>query len=438
MMIEQFRPINGMYLTARDSPQFNDIFTQYSMATGKKAEKSQAASLTFVVTENCNLACTYCYECHKSEHRHMNFETAKKAIDQLLSGQGENYLDFKNRPCIILEFIGGEPLLEIELIDQIVEYFKFQSFALNHPWALHYMISISSNGVLYFDPKVQDFLHRNEGRVSFGISIDGDKNLHDSCRVFHDGKGSYDIVSKAAKDLLFKHPTTSTKATLSPDNIQHLFRAIKSLREDIGYHFIYCNCVFEEGWTIEHAKIFYDQLIQLADYILDNELYRGFFVSLFDETIGQPVEEDSETDNKNWCGGNGEMIAVDCDGKYFSCLRFMKLSLANQDEQSIGDIRDGFLVTPKQREWCEKLKGITMKSQSNEECNTCPIRRGCAICLGYNYDRFGDPNHRATFICVMHKARVCANAYYWNSLYSRLKIEKQFLNNTNLNFERTE
>lgn len=419
-------PVNGLYLTSKDSSQFNDVYTRYYQACGADAEHSKVASLTFVVTESCNLACTYCYECHKTKRR-MPFEIAKKTIDQLLTGQGENYLDFKNRTCIILEFIGGEPLLEIELIDQIVEYFKFKAFEVHHPWALHYMISISSNGVLYFDPKVQDFLNRNAGRVSFGISIDGDKKLHDACRVFPDGRGSYDIVSKAAKDLLKKAPDTMTKATLSPDNVGTLFQAVKSLQEDIGYRFIFCNCVFEEGWTMEHAKIFYTQLIQLADYIIDNDLYHDFYVSLFDETIGQPITEDIAEDvNRNWCGGNGEMLAVDCEGNYFSCLRFMKMALSNQEEQSVGDIRNGFLITPKQREWCDKIKDITMVTQSNEECNSCSVRRGCAICLGYNYDRFGDPNHRATFICVMHKARVCANEYFWNKLYQKLGLDKTF------------
>lgn len=418
--------VNGLYLTNRDSPQFNEVYTRYYEAYGADIEHSKVASLTFVVTENCNLACSYCYECHKTKRR-MPFEIARKTIDQLLTEKSENYLSFKNRSCIVLEFIGGEPLLEIELIDQIVEYFKFKAFELHHPWALHYMLSISSNGVLYFDPKVQDFLKRNQGRVSFGISIDGDKKLHDACRLFPDGRGSYDIVSKAAKDLLQKSPNTMTKATLSPDNIGSLFQAIKSLHEEIGYRFVFCNCVFEEGWTMEHSEIFYKQLIMLADYIIDSDLYSNFYVSLFDETLGQPIAAENQTDiERNWCGGNGEMLAVDCDGNYFSCLRFMKMALSNQEEQSIGDIDNGFLVTSKQRDWCNKLKTISMKTQSNEECTSCPIRRGCAICLGYNYDRFGDPNHRATFICAMHKARVCANEYFWNKLYCKLKLEKQF------------
>lgn len=423
----QIIPKNGMFLTQEDNSSFSDLFSEcYNI--NWNIENSRPLSTCFVVTENCNLACTYCYEKHKTS-KVMDIQTAKKVIDQLLNGSADDYLKTTDRPAIILEFIGGEPLLEIELISEIVEYFKQVSFEKNHPWAFNYMISISSNGVLYFEPQVQDFLKRNAGKVSLGISVDGDKELHDSCRIFHDGSGSYDLASKAAKDLLRQNPYAATKATLSPANINYLFQAIKSLREEIGYHFIHCNCVFEEGWTLEHAKIFYSQLIKLADYILDNDLYSEFQVSLFEENLGQPVVSD-EADNKNWCGGNGEMLAIDCDGKFFSCLRFMKFSLCNQEEQPIGDMRNGFLFTPKQKEWCNSLKSITADTQSLEDCKKCSIKSGCAVCIGYNYDEFGDPNHRATYICIMHKARVCANAYYWNNLYKKLHLNQEFICNT--------
>ena len=135
--------------------------------------------VTFCVTEACNLACTYCYECHKTSRR-MSWETAKRIVDGLFAGE---FVD-NTAPAIILDFIGGEPLLEIELIDKTVEYFKRKAFQLRHPWAYYYMISISTNGVLFEDEPVQEFIRKNYGHLSIGISIDGDKALHDSCRVF--------------------------------------------------------------------------------------------------------------------------------------------------------------------------------------------------------------------------------------------------------------
>jgi sulfatase maturation enzyme AslB (radical SAM superfamily) len=69
----------------------------------------------------------------------------------------------------------------------------------DHPWQYNHMISLCSNGVLYFDPKVQAYMKKHFNRLSFNISIDGNKQLHDSCRIFPDGRGSYDIAMAGVK-----------------------------------------------------------------------------------------------------------------------------------------------------------------------------------------------------------------------------------------------
>ena len=135
----------------------------------------------------------------------MTREVAFKAIDTILDqDKMGGYLDPEETPGVILDFIGGEPLLEIELIEDIVDYFRWKAFELNHPWLDCYMFSFSSNGLLYFDKNVQRFLDKNDGRVSLAITIDGDKTLHDACRVDVAGQGTYDRVSEAIKDLVEK------------------------------------------------------------------------------------------------------------------------------------------------------------------------------------------------------------------------------------------
>lgn len=429
-------PSNGMYYTPRDFETFNNLFdTLYSgvNATAKlcdaacqgcnHTEELYTKNVTFVVTENCNLDCTYCYEQHKTKNR-MTKEIGKDGVDFLFDQERlAGYFTKEKSQAIILDFIGGEPLLEIELIDYIVEYFKLKAFEQRHPWAWNYMISISSNGVLFNTAAVQKFLAKNPGKVSITISIDGNEELHDACRVFHNGKGSYKIVEKSARKLLELNPLANTKMTLAPENIMYLNAAIKNLWHNIGYTHVNTNCVYEEGWTMEHAQIMYDQMIELADYMLDNDLHDKKSVSLFDEAIGKPLVED-----RNWCGGNGQMLAIGTDGRVFSCLRFMKYALVNQKEQPIGDIWNG-LSGIKTNEWFQKLSSIRMSTQSDDKCKSCEIAQGCGICTAYNYDKFGDPNVRATFICDTHHARVCASAYYFNKLYAKLGVDQQFILN---------
>jgi uncharacterized protein len=429
-------PKNGSYITTQDFEAWQDyigpLILSYEKCTGncstcknshdddEVTSSIKTKNVTFVVTEKCNLNCTYCYETHKSGSR-MSKEVAKDAVDFLFDKEKVNgYYDTDEAPCLILEFIGGEPLLEIDLMDYIVEYFKFKAFSLEHPWAENYMISITSNGVLFRDKKVQDFIARNPGKVSIGITIDGNKELHDSCRVFHDGSGSYDIVEKSIQQWLKTDEHPQTKITLCPQNVMHLNAALKNIWS-LGIVGAFTNCVFEEGWETNDATILYNEMIALADYLLENENYRKYFCSLFDDTIGKTSDED-----KNWCGGNGEMLAIAPDGRCFPCIRFMKYSLSapGRKEQPIGDIWKG-IDSIEDNKWLQELKNITMSSQSDDKCINCPISSGCALCTGYNYDKFGTPNKRATFACEMHQARVMANYYYWNKLYKKLNLNKK-------------
>jgi uncharacterized protein len=429
------KPINGLYITPKDFLSWQDYMSPLLEAEQKcKGECSSCTydetkdpdlrvkNITFVVTERCNLNCTYCYETHKTGRR-MTKEVAKQTIDFLFDKEKVNgYYNTKTSPAVILEFIGGEPLLEIDLMNYIVEYFKFKAFSLDHPWATNYMINFTSNGVLYRDKRVQDFIKRNRGKVSIGLTIDGNKELHDACRVFPDGSGSYNIVEQSIKEWLKLDSKPQTKITLCPENIMHLNSALKNVWS-LGVIGAFTNFVFEEGWTTKDATIVYNEMIKLADYLLEDENYQRYYCSLFDETIGHALIED-----RNWCGGNGQMLAIAPDGKCYPCIRFMQYSLNNQKEQCIGDVYNG-IESKEENEWLNKLKKITMSSQcqyeDNKKCLDCPIASGCSLCTGYNYDKFGDPNHKATFICEPHQARVMANYYYWNKLYKKLNLDKK-------------
>ena len=203
----------------------------------------------------------------------------------------------------------------------------------DHPWAYHHRFSICSNGLLYFDPKVQAYIQKHMDTLSFSISIDGNKQLHDSCRVLADGSGSYDIAMAGVRhyvDVL--HGNMGSKMTLAPSNICYTYDAVIGLLNS-GYTEINLNCVFEEGWTIEHAKILYDQLKQLSDYIIDNDLFDKIYISMYEENLFRPKDPD---DNQCFCGGSGAMLSVDYKGDLYPCIRYM--------ESSLGDVIEPIIV----------------------------------------------------------------------------------------------
>lgn len=399
--------------------QYQDMisrFYPFKYDKSKETNKIQTANVTFQVTDACNLRCTYCYQINKGAHS-MPFEVAQKFIEMLLANDEntQQYIDTKACDAIVIEFIGGEPFLEVDLIDQIMEYFIKRMIETDHPWQYNWRMSISSNGVLYFDPKVQAFLKKWMKHLSFNISIDGNKQLHDACRVFPDGSGSYDKAMAGVRHYIDElGGVMGSKMTLAPANVAYTFDAVKGLI-DQGYTEINLNCVFEKGWEEKDATILYHQLIELSNYLFENNLEDEIYISMFEEYLGHPKDIN---DTQNWCGGNGAMISIDWKGDIYPCIRYMESSLGNNIEPIIiGNVNDGIMTNAKCRNCIMTLKRVNRINQSTEECINCPIAEGCAWCQAYNYQDSGDFHHRATYICIMHKARVLANSYFWNLYY---------------------
>lgn len=393
--------------------------------TGLNQYLGLVKTITFVVTEGCTLNCSYCYQVDKDHNAIMSKETAIKAVDMILDdSKMEGYINSKDTPGVIIDFIGGEPLLQVELMDFICDYFRYKADQLNHPWLNNHMINFTSNGTLYMNEKVQRFLKKNSGRLSFTITVDGNEQLHDSCRVFHDGKGSYKVVEEALLNAQAFYSLDSSKITLAPENIMYTFDAVKHL-SDLGVHDLNANVVYEDVWVPERdAPIFYDQLIKLADWFIDEDKYIESYLSLFDELIGKPVPDSQD---QNWCGGNGQMLSIGTDGNLYPCIRFMDYSLNDKSlpEFLIGNVKDG-IEKEEDNKYLSSLASLTRKNQSTDECNTCQVGSGCGWCTGYNYDHFKTPHKRAMFHCWLHKARVLGNYYFWNKLYKKTGQDEVF------------
>lgn len=373
-----------------------------------------AKTITFIVTKDCQLACKYCYLVGKNEKERMSWNVAKKAIDYIL----DNEQDFREE-SVIWDFIGGEPFLEIELIDKICDYIKMEMYRRNHHWFNSYRFSFSTNGINYHTDKVQDFIKKNREHLSIGITIDGTEKKHDINRIWKgDGpeQGSYKDVVKNIPLWLEQFPNAGTKVTISSADIPYIKESVLHLF-DLGIHEVNINCVFENVWNEGDDALFEDQLMQLADTIIDNDLYKENSCSFFTEHMGKPM--DCVLDNGNWCGA-GRMLAVDNIGNFYPCNRFAQFSLRDKKAWIIGNIHDGI-----DKNKLRPFLTLDRCTQSSQECIDCEVASGCAWCQGENYDAAETPTvfQRATAICKMHKARVRANNYYWNKLFRKLELE---------------
>ena len=381
-------------------------------------------NITFIVTKDCQLACKYCYLVGKNTKEQMTWDVAKQAIDYIL----DNESDYKEE-SVVWDFIGGEPFLEIDLIDKICDYIKIEMFRRNHHWFNSYRFSFSTNGINYHTEKVQNFIKKNREHLSIGITIDGTKQKHDLNRIWKtaemenginskisEEKGSYDDVVKNIPLWLSQFPNAGTKVTISSADIPYIKESVIHLYS-LGIHEVNINCVFEDVWADNDDELFEEQLIELADHIIDTGFYKDYACSFFSEHIGKPLN--AEFDNKNWCGA-GRMLSIDAAGNFYPCTRFAQYSLRNKKAWIIGNINDGI-----NKNKLRPFLTLDRCTQSSQECIDCDVASGCAWCQGENYDAADSPTifQRATAICKMHKARVRANNYYWNKLFRKLEIE---------------
>lgn len=377
-------------------------------------QEDTAKSITFIVTKDCQLACKYCYLVGKNETERMTWETAKAAIDYILDHEEDR--NFKQE-SVVFDFIGGEPFLEIDLIDKICDYIKSEMFRRNHHWFNSYRFNFSTNGINYDSEKVQKFIEKNRTHLSIGITIDGTKRKHDLNRVYKGSeKGSYDDVVRNIPLWTKQFPEAGTKVTISSADLPYICESVLHLY-DLGIKQVNINCVFEDVWKEGDDQLFEEQLMELADKIIDGGKYEENACSFFSENMGKPL--DCKLQNNNWCGA-GRMLAVDAAGNFYPCTRFAQYSLRDKEAWIIGNTKDGI-----DENKLRPFLTLDRCTQSTEECKDCEVAEGCAWCQGENYDAAKTHTvfERATAICKMHKARVRANNYYWNKLYRKLELE---------------
>ena len=288
-------------------------------------QEGHAKNITFIVTKDCQLACKYCYLVGKNTKERMSWDIAKQTIDYILDREDE----FRDE-SVIWDFIGGEPFLEIDLIDKICDYIKAEMFRRNHHWFNSYRFSFSTNGINYHTEKVQRFIEKNHMHLSIGITIDGTKQKHDLNRIWktadmekgvmprpEEERGSYDDVVRNIPLWLSQFPGGSTKVTISSVDIPFIKESVLHLF-GLGIKEVNINCVFEDVWKDGDDILYETQLTELADAIIDNEYYKDYSCSFYAEFIGKPM--DRVRDNSNWCGA-GKMLAVDAAGNFYPCTR---------------------------------------------------------------------------------------------------------------------
>jgi len=333
--------------------------------------------LCFQVNNFCNLNCSYCYEKNKG-NTEMKIEDAKYFIDRFVEEDKSYFGDyFMDKPKeIILDFIGGESTLSMNVVEEITEYFYKKCVEKGkYDWVINSDIWLETNGTTYFRQDVKSYIEKHKEKLDLPITLDGCKELHDKCRKYYNGKGSYDDVEKAVKDYIaLTGKTPNSKLTLSPENVKYFYEGIKNFI-GLGYKAVRCNCQMEDVWDEESENEYYTQLIKTYDYIIENRIS-------FVMTPMRVFKKESRYSN---CGLYGGTICLDYAGNIYNCFRYSEVSINERESMRLGTVREG--ITEKNR--LQKLREAIDKTM-DKQCKECELNSTCERCPAFNYEHTGD------------------------------------------------
>ena len=367
-----------------------DVYEQY--VKDFKSRKTVVKALCLHVAHDCNLGCKYCFAEEGEYHGRraiMSYEVGRKALDFLIANSG-------NRRNLEVDFFGGEPLMNWEVVKQLVAYGRSKEKEFNK----NFRFTMTTNGMLMTD-EVVDFLNKEMANVV--LSIDGRKEINDKMRPTRNGKGSsYDIIMPKFKKFAKSRGDKSyyIRGTFTKYNLDFANDVLHFANE--GFKEISVEPVVaapEEDYAIheEHLPQILEEYDRLAkEYIKRKKAGNGFnfFHFNIDLTQGPCVAK-----RLSGCGSGTEYLAVTPWGDLYPCHQFV-----GQEQFLLGTVDTGITNTEVRDEF--KLCNVYAK----EKCRNCFARfycsGGCAA-NSWNYD--GSITGAYDIGCEMQKKRIeCA------------------------------
>ena len=366
-----------------------DIYENY--IDSFKNRETVVKALCLHIAHDCNLACRYCFAEEGEYHGRraiMSYEVGKKALDFLVANSG-------NRTNLEVDFFGGEPLMNWEVVKQLVAYGR----SLEEEHHKKFRFTITTNGVLLND-EILEFVNKEMGNMV--LSIDGRKEVHDRMRPHRGGQGSYDEIvpkfKKAAESRgqmnYYVRGTYTHYNTDFAKDVLHL--------ADLGFKQISVEPVVApetEDYAIREEDL--PQLLAQYDELAEEMIKRrkegngfNFFHFMIDLEGGPCVAK-----RLSGCGSGTEYLAVTPWGDLYPCHQFV-----GNEDFLMGNVDEGVLRTDIRDEF--KQCNVYAK----EKCKDCFAKFYCSGgCAANSYNFTGNVNGSYDIGCELQRKRIeCA------------------------------
>ncbi len=329
------------------------------------------SSASFLIAEDCNLACKYCFELNKRNKTIMSKEVAKKGLEFLC----ENALKNEDNEFHAMLF-GGEPLLAPDIIKYIFDY----GLKLSKENDIKFTASIITNATIMNEDIFWLFMeYKDKVNLNCQLSVDGIQKVHDMYRVAKNNKGSFSIIEKNIpkfKKIYKNNPDMlSIHGCVNRNSLPYLFESYKFFRNDWGFNKIWFMPVHEEKWSEDDIKIYEEQLNKIADYILDIVLKENSIDELRNYSpLNQCVKTRTQFPSTP-CGAGKTFATITANGEIYPCHHFY---FNDYDKETLlGNVFDG--VDDNKRKIFLEYSYKDMSCPSN--CDWY----GCHRCIAVNY-----------------------------------------------------
>ena len=359
--------------------------------TFKERSGDVVKALCLHVAHTCNLNCSYCFASQGKYHGDralMSFEVGKRALDFLIEHSGR-------RTNLEVDFFGGEPLMNWDLVKQLVAYARTQE----EPNHKKFRFTLTTNGML-IDDDVIDFANREMSNVV--LSLDGRKEIHDRLRVDYAGKGSYDrivprfrklVASRGGKNYYMRGTFTHA----NPDFTKDVFHMADLGFTELSMEPVVCAPGDPAALTPEDLEIVKEQYEILAKDMLRREKEGKpitFYHYMLDLTGGPCVYK-----RISGCGSGTEYMAVTPWGDLYPCHQFV-----GEEKYKLGNIWDGVTNTALREDF------RSCNAYARKECDDCWARLYCSGgCAANAYHATGSIRGVYEAGCELFKKRIeCA------------------------------
>lgn len=356
-----------------------------------KNRHTELKALCLHVAHTCNLNCSYCFAAQGKYHGEralMSFETGKRALDFLVENSG-------NRKNLEVDFFGGEPLMNFDVVKRLVAYARSIEKGKNK----NFRFTLTTNGVL-LDDEVTKFANRECHNVV--LSLDGRKEVHDRLRKTVNGQGSYDVIVPKFREFVKKRGNKGyyVRGTFTKNNID--FTNDIFHMADLGFTELSMEpvvCAPDEPYALNEADLptLFEQYEILSKEMLKRKKEGRpftFYHYMLDLEGGPCIYK-----RISGCGSGTEYLAVTPWGELYPCHQFV-----GDPKYSLGNIYDGIQNTELQQEF--KL----CNAYARPDCKDCWAKLYCSGgCAANAYHATGSIRGIYKYGCELFKKRIeCA------------------------------